>query len=288
MPGLKDWLQLARIPAVFTALSNILAAFFISGADVALLPQLIALLVASASLYSAGMVLNDCFDYAEDARERPGRPLPSGRISRRKAWIVGFALLLIGIIAGFQAGRLSGLIALGIAALVLLYDGLAKHYVSGSVVMGGCRYLNWLLGLSVAGWQVAWFWVGLPIFIYIASVTWLSRQETQASDPNTVWGCGLGIALSSIMMLILVQHLGGHWWGLLGMLPALGFLLRRLMITHAEYTPANIQNTIRILIMSVIPLDALMVAFLGPWWGVVPVLILFLPGKVIARHLYVT
>jgi len=279
---------MARIPAVFTALSNILAAYLISGAELALLPQLIVLLVASASLYSAGMVLNDCFDYAEDARERPGRPLPSGRISRQNAWLAGFSLLLFGVVAGFLASQISGWIALTIAALVLLYNGLAKHYVVGSVVMGGCRYLNWLLGLSVVGWHLEWLWIGLPIFIYIASVTWLSRQETVASKPNTVWVCGFGIVLSSIVMLILVQHLGGHWWGLLGMLPALGFLASRLKTTYAEYTPTNIQNTIRLLIMSVIPLDALMVAFLGPWWGVVLVLVLFLPGKVIARHLYVT
>ena len=42
---------------------------------------LLCLLVASGCLYTAGMVLNDVFDYEIDRHERPFRPLPSGRIS---------------------------------------------------------------------------------------------------------------------------------------------------------------------------------------------------------------
>ncbi len=288
MSGIQDWLQLARIPAVFTALSNILAAFLISGADRTLIPDLLLLLLSSACLYSAGMVLNDCFDYAEDKRERPGRPLPSGRISRESAWIVGAGLLLIGVLSGFLSSPLSGSIALIIAVMVLFYDGWAKQYVFGSLVMGGCRYLNWLLGLSVIGWHLDFVWVGIPILIYISSVTWLSRQETTASSPVSLWVCGFGMVLSALMLVFLVWKFDAHWWGLLGLVPALVLLVKRLQTTYLDYNPDNIQNTIRIFIMSVIPLDALMVACLGPWWGILLVMALFLPGKLIARRLYVT
>ena len=34
------------------------------------------------AIYAAGIVLNDVFDYEIDRVERPGRPLPSGRVSR--------------------------------------------------------------------------------------------------------------------------------------------------------------------------------------------------------------
>ena len=40
-------------------------------------------------LYAAGMVLNDAFDAELDARERPERPIPSGRISRSRHGVLG-------------------------------------------------------------------------------------------------------------------------------------------------------------------------------------------------------
>ena len=48
----------------------------------ALVPPLAVLLLVAASvfLYLAGMVLNDVYDVEIDRRERPDRPLPSGRI----------------------------------------------------------------------------------------------------------------------------------------------------------------------------------------------------------------
>ena len=86
------WLQLMRLPTIFTALSNILCGYLITAADhdlSALLSQsdLWLLLASSTGLYFGGMVLNDVFDAKLDAVERPERPIPSGRISLRSAAI---------------------------------------------------------------------------------------------------------------------------------------------------------------------------------------------------------
>ncbi len=48
------------------------------------------------AIYAAGIALNDVFDYEIDLKERPGRPLPSGRVSRRFAAWTGGGLLLLG------------------------------------------------------------------------------------------------------------------------------------------------------------------------------------------------
>ena len=78
---LRDWLRLIRVPNVFTAMADVaMGYFFVAGAgcfgwrEGMLLGLLV---VASSLLYSAGMVLNDVFDYDEDCRDRPMRPLPS-------------------------------------------------------------------------------------------------------------------------------------------------------------------------------------------------------------------
>ena len=78
--NLLTWLQLMRLPTVFTALSNILCGYLITHSfRVGDLPQqtdLWLLLASSFGLYLGGMVLNDVFDAKLDAVERPERPIP--------------------------------------------------------------------------------------------------------------------------------------------------------------------------------------------------------------------
>ncbi|MCP8713015.1 UbiA family prenyltransferase, partial [Streptomyces sp. AC04842] len=71
------WAELLRLPALFTVPGDTLAGVAAAGGRPdprALLP-----IGSSLCLYAAGMVLNDWADRAEDAVERPHRPLPSGR-----------------------------------------------------------------------------------------------------------------------------------------------------------------------------------------------------------------
>jgi hypothetical protein len=51
----------------------------------------------SAGLYTSGMVWNDFFDVEQDRRERPDRPIPSGRVSRRTAGLLAATLMLVGV-----------------------------------------------------------------------------------------------------------------------------------------------------------------------------------------------
>src|SRR5437868_8098899 len=79
----RAYAQLVRLPNVFTALADIglgaLATHALPGAW----PTVVWLLLSSACLYCGGMVWNDFFDVEQDRRERPFRPLPSGRVARR-------------------------------------------------------------------------------------------------------------------------------------------------------------------------------------------------------------
>src|SRR4051794_12595089 len=87
--------QLFRLPAVFTAMSDIAMGALVAwslGSSTASLPAFLLLLVASSCVYLAGMVLNDVADAEVDRRERTGRPIPSGRISRKNAMTLGCVL----------------------------------------------------------------------------------------------------------------------------------------------------------------------------------------------------
>jgi len=56
------------------------------------------LMVALSLFYVGGMFLNDGFDREVDARERPERPLPSGRATPREVFAIGFGLLAAGLV----------------------------------------------------------------------------------------------------------------------------------------------------------------------------------------------
>ena len=85
---LKDYLQLVRFPGIFTAFSNVLVGYFFSlyvNPESFSLPYL---LVTSGMLFSAGMIFNDFFDINIDKKERPDRPLPSGKISKQRRYFL--------------------------------------------------------------------------------------------------------------------------------------------------------------------------------------------------------
>jgi 4-hydroxybenzoate polyprenyltransferase len=188
----RAYLQLMRLPNVFTALADILAGYFIVSVGVLQgrmdLPEICLLLAASAGLYTGGIVLNDYFDAEVDRRERPGRPIPSGRVPGRAAGQLGWGLIGAGMAFAILAGSSSFMVALGIVIAVISYNGFSKGIpVVGPLNMGFCRYLNLTLGMSPAlksllgdasngDWSPL-FLVPLVMMAYIATLTFLARME---------------------------------------------------------------------------------------------------------------
>jgi 4-hydroxybenzoate polyprenyltransferase len=287
--NLLPYARLLRLPNGFTALSNILAAqLIVTGGQLQWAPLLL-LMLASWCLYSGGIVLNDWFDYEEDLRERPGRPLPAGLVPRAHAVLLGFGLLALGVLLAAAVGPVQLLIAGGILLLVLFYDGHAKHTAYASLAMGACRYGNWVLGLSTGGLGADTWLLALPVFIYVTALTQLSRAETSAGSRRPLVLCGLGLLLGGASIVAL--HLGGllpNAWALPVLVMAMALVGQRLWATWRNYTPAGIQRMVKTLVLGIIPLDAILAIAGGPWWGGLLVLALYLPGTWLARKMYVT
>jgi len=207
------WLRLMRLPTVFTALTNVLCGFIVSSSERSL-PDILALrhfwllLLSSAGLYLGGMVLNDVFDAELDARERPERPIPSGRISKQSAAIFGSLLMLTGVAAAGLSGIFADTepvgvcIALILTAAVVLYDAVLKNTATGPFGMAVCRFLNIILGASCAGsWADVWSGpqvaIASALAVYVFGVTWFARNEAGDSSRLALVS-GLAIALAGI------------------------------------------------------------------------------------------
>src|SRR4051794_2039716 len=117
------YLQLIRLPNILTAAADSLAGWLLVTGSVAEPWNWLPLVAASMVLYAAGTALNDVFDFSIDRAERPDRPLPSGRVSRRSAaWLGGLGLAIGPLLAVASGSALSGLVAGVLALCILGYD----------------------------------------------------------------------------------------------------------------------------------------------------------------------
>lgn len=281
------YLTLVRPANVVTALADVLA----GAAAVGTLAGLPGLLVATAALYAGGVVLNDVFDADLDARERPERPIPSGRASRTGAGWLGGGLLTAGITAAFAVSATSGAVAAVTAAMILLYDGWAKHHsFAGPVAMGLCRGLNLMLGVSAlpASLGAIWPLALLPV-AYVAAITAISRGEVHGGGRGTGW---LAVALLAAVLgsLAGVQSQQGHLlpYGLFFLALLAWRVLPSFVAAAWNPRPAAIGGAVRAGVLSLILLDATLAAgFAGPVHGLA-VLVLWPVSMRLSRLFAVT
>lgn len=150
---MRPWLHLARISNLPTVWTNVTAAWLLARGELTDL-RLVWMLVAGSLIYTGGMILNDAADAKFDAEHRPERPIPSGKVSLRSAWVVSCGMLFAGGVIALGYGANPQLVGLLLGAVVF-YDLYHKRWAGSVVVMGACRLLLYLVTAStVAPLQV--------------------------------------------------------------------------------------------------------------------------------------
>jgi len=180
-----NYFILVRIPNVLTTISNILLGyiFFTSIHHLDYFDVFI-LISISASLYIGGMVSNDYFDIKIDKKERPLRPLPSNKISKKNALIIIVISLLYSLTISVILGWHTFLITLIMVTLIFSYNRFLKNTIFGPINMGVIRSLNVVLGGSqsiflIEGsiFDIRFLIPLLSEFLYVSAITILSKNE---------------------------------------------------------------------------------------------------------------
>ncbi|MFD5763619.1 SCO3242 family prenyltransferase, partial [Streptomyces sp. NPDC127044] len=170
------------MPALFTVPGDALAGAATTGNRPN--PRTLLAIASSLCLYEAGMALNDWADQAEDALERPHRPLPSGRIRPPAALVAAGALTAAGLALAARAGRPALAVAAPLAATVWAYDLALQRTPAGPAAMATARGLDLLLGATATGGGAR---PALPSALTLAThtlaVTTVSRGETRGGSP---------------------------------------------------------------------------------------------------------
>lgn len=297
---LKPYFQLVRLPNVFTAAADSLAGWLLAMGTLEHPGRWLPLVLASMSIYAAGIALNDVFDYEIDLRERPQRPLPSGRISRRFATSLGAGLLLLGpVLAAMSGSLMSFLVAIALAACVFAYDAGAKRTVHGPEVMGACRGLNLLLGMSQAenlGGPAGWLVAG-SLALFIVGVTWISRSETESGQTR---GVVAGVVLQDLAFLGLI---GASFWakslagasqvtslivGLVVLLLVAAIVNRADLRALRNPVPGTLQRAVKTGVLSLVWLNVGVVAAVRGPAHALAVAVLWFPAYRLGRWLYST
>ena len=277
----KEYLQLVRLPGIFTAFSNVLIGYFFSfsfNSEIIFLPYL---LVTSGMLFCSGMIFNDYFDYNHDKKERSFRPLPSGKISKQNALLIGFIFLILANISAFLLGFDSLIISLILSCMILFYNLKLKSIsFLGILNLSVIRMLNILLGFSIIGISFEFIQYLFPLGIFIVGISILAKNEIKS---NLVIYKKLNkiiiiITIASVSILVInnFQFESLLFLGLFSFLSAYSLFLKK------------IQNQITVQLLSIILLDSILISFFVPLQYSILVSLLILPAYVISKKLYLT
>lgn len=263
----SDALALGRVSNLPTVWTNTLAGVVLAGGS-ASDPRVHFLMLALSLCYVAGMYLNDAFDRGFDARHRPERPIPSGRVSAMTVFGAGFGMLVAGLavlaLVGLGSEDGTGWRPVGaglvLAATIVFYDLHHKENALSPLVMGLCRmlvYVTAAYGVVVAP-PADVFRVALLLLCYLIGLTYIAKQEHLGRIGNlwpllflalpVLWGARESFAGGSVVVvlwLILVA------WVLF----ALSFLKRR--------RPGDVPRAVGNLLAGICLWDAMVVAAAG-------------------------
>lgn len=277
----KEYLQLVRLPGIFTAFSNVLIGYFFSftfNSEIFLLPYL---LTTSGMLFCSGMIFNDYFDYDLDKKERSLRPLASGKISKKNALLIGFIFLLLANISASFLGFDSLIISLILTCTILFYNFKLK-FISflGIINLSIIRMLNILLGFSIISISFEYIEYLIPLGIFVFGISILAKNEVKSNQIiykklNKIITI-ITIASVSILIVNNFQFESLLFLGLFSSLCLYSLFFKK------------IQNQITFQLLLIILLDSIIISFFVPLQFPIFVSLLILPAYAISKKLYLT
>ena len=296
LASLRPYLELIRLPAVFTAPADVLLGVALAGvfggvARAISIRDVVLLVAASAAIYCAGMAANDIFDAAIDARERPERPIPSGRVPLWCAWTLVIGFQVAGIALAVSVGPLAAAAVAATIAMTFAYNGVLKNVFLAPLTMGACRYGNALIGLSIAGWPADPIALCIPLggLAYVTALTSLSRYEVDgapASRVRPIAASMLGLAVAAGIWApagVLPEQ-----WGALAVILPVVWLAKPLARTWQNPDARTVRGGVMAGIFGIALIDAAVAVQAGGFWQAAAIVGLLVPGKWVGRWFYST
>ncbi len=165
---LNTYLEIIRFPLfpipIVTTLSGVVLA---GGSSISWKGYVV--LAISMIGYFSGMLKNDYFHSETDSLVSPQKPIPSGRISRRKVLISASTIYIVCLLSGFLLNYKAGLMVAALIALSHLYNAMFKEKgILGSITLPlGIALMSVFGSVAVLGrvHEMVWYCFA-GIFLY--------------------------------------------------------------------------------------------------------------------------
>ncbi len=208
--------------SVVAGLAAIVAYLIATGA---LVPGVILLMAVVALITAAGNVINDYYDAAIDAINRPERPIPSGTVSRNAALVYAGVLFFLGILISGFTSPLCLAIAIFNAILLVVYAARLKSTpFFGNAAVSYLAASIFLFGGALAGGD------RLPDMLPIVAITFLAMlarellKDAEDIDGDRAGGADtlpirIGVRKTALFAFIFTvaavaaSVLPTFWWG---------------------------------------------------------------------------
>jgi 4-hydroxybenzoate polyprenyltransferase len=264
--GASTLLRLGRISNLPTVWTNVIAGAVIAGGthnagEIALVA------LAMSAFYVGGMYLNDFFDRAIDARERPTRPIVAGEIGAGTVSAIGFGLLAIGIALMVPFGLAAAVWGIALAGVVVLYDVWHKGNALGPTIMGLCRALVYLgAGAAMTGHISLALVIGAVVLAaHTAGITYAARQES-LDTIGSLWP----MVLLAAPLIVALRHIATGWIVPIAFALLLVADAAAVWLLAKRSAPGAVPRAVSGLIAAISLVDAVAVA----WAGGDPLLVL--------------
>jgi 4-hydroxybenzoate polyprenyltransferase len=248
------------------------------------------------------VIFNDIADRQIDRKERPNRPIPSGKVTQRSAIILALLLMAISITVSYLISAVTFIVGFILVATILLYDFVLKNSLIGPVVMGATRVLNILLGASpnLSNLIVGQFDDGLyrlclvcfSEFVYIVSISALSRYETNKNPTfHLRWFHTIPflLPLSIGVYTTSVGLFNGNAWIYLFIFGSFIFSTLKFATSSKPMTDSMVQKIISLLIVGIIVHDAVYIGgSLDSWYFGMGTFVFLVPTILLSKKFYVT
>ena len=294
--NLKDYLILVRLPNLFTLPTNVLVGYaIVSPITMTSYIQVLLLVTISILLYCVGLILNDIYDYNIDKKERPNRPLPSGKVSRRAAigLVITFSILALSL--SFIISVTTFVISSIILITIIGYDKFLKKTRAGPFTLGAARVMNVLLGASVDFGNIGSYphiiiltFVLSITFVYVSLIGIISRYEVRGFPKDSKLLLIPATVGAIIFLIVLFSYAGLFKYESLITLAFFSFIMGITFYKFQKNDSVGIQLIVKRMIMSIIVLDS---SFLSGIVGIeigIIVLAFLAPLLILARKMYMT
>ncbi|MFA6294755.1 MAG: UbiA family prenyltransferase [Victivallales bacterium] len=298
----KAWLFLIRFPNLFTVPGDAVFAYLVMNGKIDS-PLFVFLILAVLSFYAFGLVTNDIADLETDMRERPRRPLPSGRISVRSAKFAAFAFGLSGLLLSLLCGKEAFLAGIILVMLIYGYNFRVKNVpFLGPASLALCRMMGLLLGLFAAHSRMLSSDILFPAVVFLVTyVFWISvsaQVEVEEGRRKTVLLGGWLIAVLAVLWIPAGFYFSSEMMDLMGEItPSICFAvtlsvilaasaLKNILVLHLKYKTSKVPAFIGDSIRNLIIFQSSACAFAGFMDEASCLLLLFMPAWIFSKKFY--